>query len=170
MSNMSNTPRGMPSMGSPTPPGMGVPGTGNTVTVATYPDYQQAQRAVDYLSDDNFPVERVAIIGTGLRTVENVLGRLTVGKAALAGAASGAWFGLFVGVLLGLFSVSDWWKVILSTVLIGVFWFALFGAIAQAMTNGRRDFTSRSSLQATEYGISVDAAYADQATQLLARL
>ncbi len=149
---------------------MGVPGAGNTVTVATYPDYQQAQRAVDFLSDTNFRVERVAIIGTGLRTVENVLGRLTVGKAALAGAASGAWFGLFIGVLLGLFSVSDWWKVILSTVLIGIFWFALFGAIAQAMTKGQRDFTSQKSLQATEYGISVDAAYADQATQLLARL
>ena len=33
----------------------------NRRTVVTYPTYQQAQRAVDYLSDNRFPVERVSI-------------------------------------------------------------------------------------------------------------
>jgi hypothetical protein len=36
--------------------------------------------------------------------VERVIGRLTWGRVLLSGAASGAWFGLFVGLLLGLFS------------------------------------------------------------------
>src|SRR2546430_4764378 len=120
-------------------------GTGRaTVTVATYADYASARRAVDYLTDNGFPVERTAIIGTGLRLVERVLGRLTTGRAALAGAASGAWFGLFIGLLLGLFSRSAWWAVILFSVLIGTAWGAAFGAVAHAMTGGPRDFTSRS--------------------------
>src|SRR5690349_21089414 len=67
-----------------------------TVTVGTYQDYPAAQRAVDFLADNRFPVEHTAIIGTNLTLVETVLGRMTTGRAALAGAASGAWFGLFI--------------------------------------------------------------------------
>ncbi len=54
----------------------------------SYPTYEGAQRAVDFLSDSKFPVERTAIIGSDLRMVETVLGRLTRGRAALAGAGS----------------------------------------------------------------------------------
>jgi hypothetical protein len=133
-----------------------------TVSVATYTDYASAQRAVDYLSDNEFPVEHTAIVGTDLRLVENVLGRLTIWRAALAGAASGAWFGLFIGLLFGLFSTSSWVGVILAGLLIGAFWGAVFGGVAHALTGGRRDFTSASSLQASQYAIMVDAAHSDQ--------
>jgi hypothetical protein len=145
-------------------------GPGATVVVGTYHDYPAAQRAVDYLSDNRFPVERTSIIGTDLRLVENVLGRLTVGRAAAAGAASGAWFGLLIGVLFGIFSDSSWLGVLLAAVLIGAVWGAVFGAIAHAATGGRRDFSSRSSLQAGQYAVTVDAEYAEQARQLLTRL
>jgi hypothetical protein len=141
-----------------------------TVTVASYPDYVSAQRAIDYLSDNEFPVERTAIVGTDLRLVENVLGRMTVVRAGLAGAATGAWFGLFIGLLFGIFSDSNWLGVILAGVLIGALWGAVFGAIAHAMTGGRRDFTSTSSLQAAQYGVTVDAEHAEAARQLLTRL
>lgn len=140
-----------------------------TVTVATYSDYASAQRAVDYLSDNGFPVERTAIVGTDLRLVENVLGRLTIARAALAGAASGAWFGLFIGLLFGIFSTANWVGVILAGLLIGAFWGAVFGGVAHALTGGRRDFTSKSSLQAAQYAITVDAEHADQARQLVTR-
>jgi hypothetical protein len=143
---------------------------GSTVAVATYPDYASAQRAVDYLSDNKFPVERTAIVGTDLRLVESVLGRLTVGRAALAGAASGAWFGLFIGLLFGIFSNSNWFAVVIVGILVGAVWGAIFGAIAHATTRGQRDFASRSSLQASQYAIMVDAAVAEQARQLLTRL
>jgi hypothetical protein len=143
---------------------------GATIAVATYADYPSAQRAVDYLSDNKFPVERTAIIGTDLRLVESVLGRLTTGRAALAGAASGAWFGLFIGLLFGIFSNSNWFAVLIVCILIGAVWGAIFGAIAHATTGGRRDFASRSSLQASQYAVIADAEVADQARQLLTRL
>jgi hypothetical protein len=161
-------PAGTPSFPSATQ-GMGSP-AGATVAVATYPDYAAAQRAVDYLSDNKFPVERTAIVGTDLRLVENVLGRLTTARAALAGAASGAWFGLFIGLLFGLFSNSGWLSVLLVCILIGAVWGAIFGAIAHATTGGRRDFASRSSLAASQYAVTVDAEVAEDARQLLTRL
>src|SRR5262245_16799865 len=84
----------------------GEPDAQPVVTVGTFTDYASAQRAVDYLSDNGFPVERAAMVGTDLRLVERVLGRMTTARAALAGAASGAWFGLLIGLLFGIFSVS----------------------------------------------------------------
>jgi hypothetical protein len=168
----------MPSGGLPTGPA-GVPAMPGaapaeanrpTVSVATYGDYADAQRAIDHLSDQGFPVEHTAIVGTGLRLVERVLGRLTVGRAAVAGLASGAWFGLFVGLLFGLFSDANWLAVVLGGVLIGAVWGAIFGAIAHAATGGRRDFSSRSMLQASEYAIMVTAGQAEEARTLLVRL
>jgi hypothetical protein len=161
-------PAGTPAFPSQTQ-GLSAP-AGATIAVATYPDYPSAQRAVDYLSDNKFPVERTAIVGTDLRLVENVLGRLTTGRAALAGAASGAWFGLFIGLLFGIFSNSGWLAVLLVCILIGAVWGAIFGAIAHATTGGRRDFASRSSLTASQYAVTVDAEVADGARQLLTRL
>jgi hypothetical protein len=159
--------------GVPTLPAAGpdpATGAGSAVAVATFADYPSAQRAVDYLSDNEFPVERTSIVGTDLRLVENVLGRLTTGRAALAGAASGAWFGLLFGLLIGIFSNASWLAVLLFAVVVGALWGAVFGAIAHAATGGRRDFTSRSSLQAGQYAVLVDADYADQARQLVTRL
>jgi hypothetical protein len=141
-----------------------------TVTVAIYLDYASAQRAVDYLSDNGFPVEQTAIVGTDLRLVERVLGRMTIARAALAGAASGAWFGLFIGLLFALFTTRGWLLVILTGVLIGAVWGAAFGAIAHAMTGGRRDFTSSSQLVAEQYAVAVTAEHADRARQMLNRL
>ncbi len=138
--------------------------------VGTFADYAAAQQAVDLLSDQKFPVQRTAIIGTDLRLVENVLGRLTTGRAALAGAASGAWFGLFIGVIFALFSDTTWFGVILVCLLIGAAWGAIFGAIAHAATGGRRDFASRSSIQAGQYAVMTDPDLADQARQILIQL
>src|SRR5256884_1312007 len=76
-------------------------------TVARFDDYGSAQRAVDRLSDDGFPVEKLDIVGSDLQLVERVTGRLTKWRAAGAGAPSGMWAGLLVGILFGLFTPRD---------------------------------------------------------------
>ncbi|TDB71855.1 general stress protein [Micromonospora sp. KC721] len=141
-----------------------------TVTIGSYPDYPSAQRAVDYLADNRFPVEHTAIVGTDLTLVETVLGRLTTARAALLGAGTGAWFGLFIGLLFGIFTAGNWLAVILVGLVIGAIWGAVFGAVAHAMSGGQRDFTSASSLRAGQYAVIVDAHLADQARQLLNRM
>ncbi|MQY06090.1 general stress protein [Actinomadura macrotermitis] len=140
--------------------------------VGSYPTYEGAQRAIDFLADGQFPVEHTAIIGSDLRMVETVLGRLTRGRAALAGAGSGAWFGLLIGVLLSLFTSKH--ASILPLMLGGVGYGAVFGAvfgfIAHAMSGGRRDFTSRSQIVAARYDVVADAEVAEDAKNRLIKL
>jgi hypothetical protein len=140
------------------------------VQVGSYDSYEQAQAAVDYLSDEKFPVENVTIIGTDLRMIEKVTGRLTWGRAIGAGAAGGAWWGLFVGLLLGLFATNaNWLGSVLSGLLIGLAFGAVFGAIGYGATRGRRDFTSTSQITASRYDVMCNPAHAEEARAHLAR-
>jgi hypothetical protein len=141
------------------------------VQVGSYDSYEQAQAAVDYLSDEKFAVENVTIIGTDLRMIEKVTGRLTRGHAIAAGAAGGAWWGLFVGLLLGIFSPDGgaWLASVLAGLLIGLVFGALFGAMGYAATQGRRDFVSTSKIVASRYDVMCNPAHAEQARALLAR-
>jgi hypothetical protein len=141
------------------------------VQVGSYDSYEQAQAAVDYLSDEKFPVENVTIIGTDLRMVEKVTGRLTTGRAIAAGAAAGAWWGLFVGLLLGIFSTNGtaWIASVLTGLVIGLVFGAVFGWIGYRATGGRRDFTSTSTIVASRYDVLCNPAHAEEARALLAR-
>jgi len=138
-------------------------------TIARYATYLEAQRAVDYLSDQAFPVQFVTIVGTGLRMVERVTGRLTYPKVAGASALSGAWFGLFVGLVLSLFGGGNG-VVVPAAVLFGAGFGILFGIISYSLTGGRRDFTSSSQIVASEYEVLCLPEQAGRARELLGRL
>ncbi len=140
--------------------------------VGSYDTYVEAQRAVDFLSDEQFPVQHVSIVGSDLKMVENVLGRLTRGRAAMAGAATGLWFGLFVGVLLSVFADSgtNTFGLILSALLYGAVMGAVFGFVGHALSGGRRDFTSKNKIVASSYDIHCTWSEADKAREVLARL
>src|SRR4051794_41316544 len=113
------------------------------VQVGSYDGYEQAQAAVDYLSDEKFPVENVTIIGTDLRQIERVTGRLTQGRAIAAGAAGGARGGLFVGLLLGIFSTDGGARVGsgLTRPGIGLAFGGVFCWVGYLAPGGRRDFS-----------------------------
>ena len=51
-------------------------------SLGVFDAYADAQKAVDYLSDEEFPVENCLIVGTDLKQVERVTGRLTTGRVA----------------------------------------------------------------------------------------
>jgi hypothetical protein len=70
--------------------------------VASFTSYRDAEAAVDFLSDERFPVQRIAIFGRDLQAVEQVTSRMGYGRAALKGAAQGALLGLLFGWLFGL--------------------------------------------------------------------
>jgi hypothetical protein len=148
---------------SPIPP----TASGNYRVLRTVTTYDEAQRIVDTLSDAGFPVEHVRVVGTGLRSVEQVTGRLTNGRAALYGVASGAWLGLFVGLLLGLFAVSNWLTVVMWGLVLGAVWGLVFGLIGHAATGGRRDFRSIQGFEADAYDVLVEAEYVDEAAAKL---
>lgn len=141
----------------------------NARSVGSYDQYAGAQRAVDHLSDSGFPVEHASIVGSDLRLVEDVTGRLTTGRALVAGAVSGAWFGLLVGLIFSLFSEDAGSAVglVLGAIVLGAVFGAVFGAAAHAATGGRRDFASLQRLVAARYDVLVDEAHADRASELL---
>ena len=142
------------------------------VPIGTYPTYAKAQEAVDYLSDNHFPVENVTIVGTNLRLIEQVTGRLTRAAVVRAAATTGAIWGLFIGSVVSLFGgdATSFLVVGLVTVLIGAGFGALSGWMAYAATGGRRDFTSRKDVVATSYEVLCEVRVAEDARNLLGRL
>jgi hypothetical protein len=139
-------------------------------TVGSYTSYLDAQKAVDYLADQQFPVEMVSIVGNDLKMVERVTGRLSYPRVALSGALSGMWFGLFVGVMLSFFSPTGGYYSIITSVLMGAAFFMLFGIVTYAMQRGKRDFTSTSQVVATGYDVVVSFEAANEARRLLHQL
>ncbi len=140
--------------------------------LASYRTYEEAQHAVDWLSDQKFAVENLGIVGNDLKIAETVLGRLTYGRSAAGGLASGAWFGLFVGLLVGLFAGSgtSWATIMLAGLLYGALAGALFGLVAFGLTGGRRDFTSRKQIVASSYDVVCTWVKLDEAKALLAQM
>ena len=166
-SNPGAVPGGVPGssrrgpLGLPTPP-KGWP-------VGSYPTYAEAQKAVDYLSDNQFPVQQVTIVGVDLMQVERVIGRLSWGKVIGGGILSGAWLGVFIGLLLGLFS-NNLGQSLAIGVIAGVIFGLITSSIPYAMAKGTRDFSSTMQLVAGRYDVLCDPQNAEKARDMLGRL
>jgi hypothetical protein len=150
------------------------PESGQRRVIDTFTSYSDAERAVDYLSDQKFPVGRVAIIGRDLEMVEQVIGRLNYGGAALRGAGTGAITGVLFGWIFGLF---NWINPLVASLTLAVYGLvfgaiigALLGLIFHAMQRGRRDFASVRAMLPTRYDLVVDEEVADEAVRMLATM
>ncbi len=142
------------------------------MSLGVYDGYPQAQQVVDHLADNDFAVNNLAIVGTDLKSVERVTGRLTRGKVAAAGALSGLWVGLFVGIAFSLFSSQGQIGFLFTTPLLGAIFGLVWGQFGfTAVTRGgTRDFSSVSQVIATKYEVLVEHNLAEPARALLATL
>ena len=151
-----------------------IPRSGMTLefpqSLGVYDDYAQAQRAVDFLSDHEFPVQNCLIVGTDLKQMERVTGRLTTGRVAAGGLLSGVWMGLFIGLIFSLFNTGSGLGVILSTVAFGALFGVIWALVGYAATRGRRDFSSVSQIVATRYEVLVEHKHAAAGRELLTQL
>ncbi len=142
------------------------------MSLGTYDDYSQAQHVVDQLADREFPVQNVLIVGTELKSIERVTGRLTHGKVAAAGAMSGLWMGLFVGIAFALFGKQNQLAFLITTPILG----AVFGLVwsqigfRAATRGGTRDFASVSQVIATKYEVLVEHRFIEQARHLIGEM
>lgn len=137
--------------------------------LASYTSYQEAQGAVDRLSDLGFPVERASIVGEDVHIVERVTGRLTTARAAALGAVQGLWVGLALGLILSIVLVLSPGQFLLA-LLFPVAFSAAFAAGTHAFSRGRRDFSSLRYLDAGRYSVMVEADYSENARRLLSGL
>jgi hypothetical protein len=159
---MSNPMKPTPGPGLPTPP-KGWP-------IGSYTTYAEAQRAVDYLSDEDFAVQDVTIVGVDLMQVERVLGRLTWGKVIGGGVVSGAWLGLFFGLLVGIVVDTNPLVPLLFGLVGGIVFGVVSTSIPYAATRGQRDFSSTMQLVAGRYDVLCDPRSAERARDMLSRL
>ena len=139
------------------------------MSLGTFEKYLDAQKAVDTLSDQQFPVENCLIVGTDLKQLERVTARLTWGRVALGGALSGLWLGLFVGLIISLFAGgTNPFSLLIYTCLYGVAFGLVWSLVGYAFTRGARDFSSVSQVVATKYEVFVEHKFAQQGRSLLA--
>ena len=140
------------------------------LSIGVFDTYPEAQRAVDALSDAGFPVQNCLIVGTDLRQLERVTGRLTWGRVLAGGALSGLWLGLFVGLIFSLFvATSGPVPPVFSTMVFGAVFGAVWAAIGYAATRGKHDYTSVSRIVPSRFEVLAEHKVAQQARDLLAK-
>ncbi|MFF4958840.1 general stress protein [Streptomyces sp. NPDC001222] len=139
-------------------------------TIASCLSRQEAEHAVDRLSDQGFPVERVAPIGQDLRLIAQVIGQMGYGRAALQGAASGA----VPEVLIGWFFGSPNWpnpaasgprRRVRADLRSGRR--RLLRLLLLAAQGGRRKFASVPSMQPSRYVLVTDEDVTEEVARLL---
>lgn len=137
-------------------------------SLGTFEKYDQAQKAVDFLADQRFPVENLAIVGTDLKLVERVTGRKHWGSVIRQSVMTGISTGLLVGILLALFAQPGQFLQMLAVALvIAIVINVLFGALTYGLSGGKRDFNSVRTTIPNRYEILCEHKVVAKARELL---
>ena len=136
-------------------PGMGR-GRGEVgETVASFPTYEGAQKAVSSLVESDVPARDIAIVGNGLRSVERVTGKLGYATAARQGAINGLLLGLFFSAIFVLGNSAVNLSVFIGVLFVGVALGMLLSIGGYAIVRRRRDFASVTQVIADHYEVTV---------------
>lgn len=139
-------------------------------SIGVYTSYADAQKAVDSLADQNFPVANIAIVGTDLKLIERVTGRKTWGTVINRGLANGLSTALMITLILFLIEPGrDLLMLIIEAMAIGMLIGVGFAALGHKLTGGQRDFTSITQTVPGKFEILCEHKVAQQARQLLAQ-
>ncbi|MBL7490171.1 hypothetical protein I6A60_10255 [Frankia sp. AgB1.9] len=140
--------------------------------VASYETHGQAARAVDHLADHRFPVERTAIVGRGLTSVESI-GRMSWRDSTLRTIAGWAVAGAVLGWLLGLLDWASPLRAAFSLALWGLLFGGVLGLIGgllvRAFYGGGHPsrVTHSQTYRADSYDLLVDTEVAERARSTL---
>jgi hypothetical protein len=138
--------------------------------IGSYDSYEGAQKAVDHLAGTDFPVTDVTIVGVEPLLVERIAGKLSWSRVLSSSAMSGAWFGLFLGLMLTFFTPNAGMLPIVIGLVAGIAFNLLFGALGYAANKSRRGFVSQSQLVARRYDVLSQPRTAEKGRELLADL
>ncbi|MGO1434941.1 MAG: general stress protein [Canibacter sp.] len=123
--------------------------------VSTYDRYEDVQQAVDVLARADFPVRQLSIVGNGLRSVERITAKLSYGRIAMMGAGSGAYLGIFFGIILFIFQpgASGILGVFFAALVIGAGFGMLFAVVTFSLNRNRREYASITQVIGTRYDL-----------------
>ncbi|HAS32138.1 MAG: hypothetical protein CMH38_04625 [Microbacterium sp.] len=136
-------------------------------TVASFPTYEAAQKAVSELISGEIPAREIAIVGTGLRSVERVTGRLGYASAARSGAINGLLLGLLFSAVVVLGSPTVPIQVFVGVLFVGIAIGMLFSIVTYSLVRRRRDYASVMAVVADTYEVTVTANSLHRARQVL---
>jgi len=147
--------------------GLNLPSKDAGETVASYAEYETAQKAVSRLIEAEIPAREISIVWADLRLVESVTGRLGYGRAAWSGALNGAMLGLLFGAVYTLLSPEASLQLLLGFMLVGTALGMVMRLLSYRMVRGRRDYSSATRPVADHYEIAVQSAHAGKARGVL---
>lgn len=130
------------------------PELGYAMSFGVYEQYVWVQHLVAYLGYRGFSVEKVELVGTELRSMERVTGRL-----------AGLWMGLLVGIALSLFSDRSEFGLLVATLLLGAVLGLAWNQLGHsaATLGGTREFASANQIMANRNEVLVEHKHAANA-------
>ena len=136
--------------------------------VASFSSYEQAREAVDTLARrEGFSLQQISIVGSDLKSVERVIGRMSAARAAMSGAVTGTMMGLFVTLMWLLIYPEAGFSSILGVFLLAIAFGTIWSLLTYALSPRKREFTSMMQLTASRFDLLVPPALAAQAAQVL---
>jgi xanthosine utilization system XapX-like protein len=136
-------------------------------TIASFPSYDRAQKAVSSLIAGDVPARDIAIVGQGLRSVERITGRLGYATAARSGAINGVLLGLLFSAILVIGSPSVPIQAFVGVLFVGIAVGMLLSIITYSLVRRRRDYASVTQVIADHYEVTVAPASAARARQII---
>lgn len=136
-------------------------------TVAEFPSYERAQKAVSTLIAADVPARDIAIVGKGLRSIERVTGRLGYATAARSGAMNGVLLGLLFSAILVIGSPSVPIQAFVGVLFVGIAIGMLLSIVTYSIVRRRRDYASVTQVVADHYDVTVAASSVHRARQVL---
>lgn len=144
-----------------------IPVPPSTTKVAAYSTRDAATKAASKLIGAGVDPKAITITGTGLRSVERVLGKFTVVTALRNGAMNGLFFGLVLAMFSTLTNPEGSTIVFLSMLLVGFATGLLLGLISFALVRRKKDFQSATQVVADAYELGVTAQFMNEARKVL---
>lgn len=139
-----------------------------------FSNYQEASALVDRLVSGDFAPAKISIVGSDLKLVERIRGRLGYGRVALSGAMMGFWLGLLFAVLIGAGiqvgpdgAINYLPDQFFSVVVIGAGIGMLISILRFALARNKRSFLSSQMPVAQRYEVIVPEEDAAKAQQIL---
>lgn len=137
--------------------------------VASFPDYEAAQKAVSALIAAEVPARDIAIVGQGLRSIERVTGRLGYATAARSGAINGVLLGLLFSAILVIGTPSVPIQAFVGVIFVGIAIGMLLSIVTYSFVRRRKDFASVMQVVADHYEVAVATDSVQRARQVLGR-
>lgn len=135
--------------------------------VASFPTYEQAQGAVSSLIGAEVPARDIVIVGSGLRSIERITGKLGYATAARSGALNGLMLGLLFAFIFVLGTPTVQISAFVGVLLVGMALGMLLSLGTYSIVRRRRDFASVMQVTADHYDVCVAAGSVQKARGVL---